>query len=1379
MANANRQLLTLFGEALECGSPEEQAAYLDRACHDDADLRGRLEALLRAHQDAGRFLAGQSPEASAAATSAEPLQVEQPGTVIGPYKLIQQIGEGGMGTVYMAQQTEPVKRAVALKIIKAGMDTRQVIARFEAERQALAIMDHPNIAKVLDAGTTGEPAAQARETKALGLASAAGSGRPYFVMELVKGVSITKYCDEHRLTPRQRLELFIPVCQAVQHAHQKGIIHRDLKPSNILVAQYDGRPVPKVIDFGVAKAAGQQLTDKTLMTGFGSLIGTLEYMSPEQAEINQLDIDTRSDIYSLGVVMYELLTGSTPLDPKRLKQAAFTEMLRIIREEEPPKPSTRLSDSTDSLPSISAQRHMEPAKLTRSLRGELDWIVMKALEKDRSRRYETANGFAMDVQRYLADEPVQACPPSVVYRFRKFARRNTARLTLAAVVGLALVLVLSVVAGSIGWAARDQAARQSEGERRAEVALGEAGRLLEEEKWPEALSFVGQAEAILRSSNGGADLLGQADRLRQHVEMAQSLEVARLSRATTKDGQIDWQGSDAAYVEAFEKYGLDEDGLDSPGAAGRVRASPISGQLTAALDDWASVGTRLNTKGWQRRLALARAADPDPWRNRLRDALEWQDLRALGEVIESAPDDWPPATLVLAGRLAQHSALAEQAAALLQRAQQKNPSDLWINDFLGKVYLDLHRPDEAAHYSGIAVALRPRSSATRTDLGNALDSQGKLDEAIAEYRKAIDLDPKYPYAHCNLGNVLAKQNKPDEAIAEYRKAIDLDPKNAISHFNLGVALVGQRKLDEAVGEYRKAIDLDPKHANSHTNLGIALDGQGQLGEAVREHRKAIDLDPKCAPAHANLGAALCEQGKPDEAIAECRKAIDLDPKYAPAHANLGGALLEQGKPGEAIALCRKAIELDPKSAVAHCNLGIALDKPDEAIAEYRKAIELDPNLALAHVNLGIALVKKKQLDEAIKEFRAGIELDPRVGWPKVGWGHVQLGLALLDLKQFDEAIKVYRAAIELDPTRAWGHVNLGMALHANNQPDEAVEELRKAIELDPNLTDAHINLGAVLYHNKQPDEAIREWRTAIKLDPKRALAHQNLGVVLAKQGRLDDAIAELQQVVAINRKDAVAHLSLGTALEKQGRTAEAEAEYREALRLRPDFPEAHLYLGGILQNQGRFAEALVAYKRGDELGSKQPNWRNPSAERVRQAEQLVAFDAKLSQILRGEERPANAAERLALAHFCQEHKKLNAAAARFYAEAFAAEPKLADDLNAHRYNAARAAALAGCGQGEDAAKLDDVERARLRRQALGWLRADLAAWVQLLEKDPEKARANLQETIQHWQQETDFGALRGDALAKLPEAERQAWGELWRDVEKILTKVQGMRSPAK
>jgi WD40 repeat protein/serine/threonine protein kinase len=352
---------------------------------------------------------------------------EGPGTVIGPYKLLEQIGEGGFGVVFRAEQTQPLRRKVALKILKPGMDTRQVVARFEAERQALALMDHPNIARVIDGGMTGEP----------GCVSA---GRPYFVMELVRGTPITDFCDQNHLSVRDRLELFVDVCQAVQHAHQKGIIHRDLKPTNVMVAMHDDKPVVKVIDFGIAKAAGQQLTDKTLFTNFAQLIGTPLYMSPEQAGQSSLHADTRSDIYSLGVLMYELLTGTTPFDKERLRTAAYDEMRRIILEEEPPRPSTRMTTHGQAASTAAVNRKSDPKRLSQLFRGELDWIVMKCLEKDRNRRYETASTLAADVRRYLSDEPVQACPPSATYRIRKFARRNRAAFITTGVVALALVV---------------------------------------------------------------------------------------------------------------------------------------------------------------------------------------------------------------------------------------------------------------------------------------------------------------------------------------------------------------------------------------------------------------------------------------------------------------------------------------------------------------------------------------------------------------------------------------------------------------------------------------------------------------------------------------------------------------------------------------------------------------------------------------------------------------------------------------------------------------------------------------------------------------------------------------------------------------------------
>jgi WD40 repeat protein len=457
MKDAEAHLMTVFSAALALGSAADREAYLDQECAGDPALRARAEALLRAHDRAGGFLGLASGPVKSAAfePAAEAAAAPAAGTVVSRrYKLLERVGEGGMGEVWMAEQTEPVRRKVALKLIRPGMDGKQVVARFEAERQALALMDHPNIAKVLDGGV-------------------AEGDRPYFVMELVKGVPITKYCDDHRLSPRDRLGLFAQVCAAVQHAHQKGVIHRDIKPSNVLVAPYDGVPVPKVIDFGVAKAAGQPLTEKTLFTGLGAVVGTPEYMSPEQAELNNQDVDTRSDVYALGVLLYELLTGTTPLTRKRLKESALLDVLRLIREEEPPRPSTRLS-ATDELPTVAANRGMEPRKLSGLVRGDLDWIVMKALEKDRARRYATANGLGQDVRRYLADEPVQAGPPSAAYRLRKFVRRNRAWVGAAVAVAAVLVVATAVSAALAVWAREAEGVARQDRSRAEGLATTEA-----------------------------------------------------------------------------------------------------------------------------------------------------------------------------------------------------------------------------------------------------------------------------------------------------------------------------------------------------------------------------------------------------------------------------------------------------------------------------------------------------------------------------------------------------------------------------------------------------------------------------------------------------------------------------------------------------------------------------------------------------------------------------------------------------------------------------------------------------------------------------------------------------------------------------------------
>lgn len=471
----------IFTRALDISDPGERSAFLVEACGPNRDLQRHLCELLESQENLGSFL--DEPPDLPSELLGQLSAIEGAGTRIGPYKLLQSIGEGGMGVVYMAEQEGPVRRKVALKIVKPGLDSRQVVARFEAERQALAMMDHPNIARVLDVGAVGgtnsgrEPTGETQpileESIEAGAAISLFPGlpgceaRPYFVMELVYGVPITHFCDQRRLTPRQRLELFVPVCQAIHHAHQKGVIHRDIKSSNVLVTMFEDRAIPKVIDFGVAKATEQPLTQRTMFTHYGALIGTFEYMSPEQAEMNSLGVDTRSDIYSLGVLLYELLTGTTPIERKRLREAPLDEAMRLIREEEPQRPSIRLTRAGD-LPAIARARRTEPARLPRLYRGEIDWIVMKCLEKDRGRRYDTASALACDLQRYLGNEPVEACPPSAIYRARKFARKHWP--AIATLIGFA-ALLMAGTAVSVWQAARAARAERAATQARDTAAL--------------------------------------------------------------------------------------------------------------------------------------------------------------------------------------------------------------------------------------------------------------------------------------------------------------------------------------------------------------------------------------------------------------------------------------------------------------------------------------------------------------------------------------------------------------------------------------------------------------------------------------------------------------------------------------------------------------------------------------------------------------------------------------------------------------------------------------------------------------------------------------------------------------------------------------------
>jgi eukaryotic-like serine/threonine-protein kinase len=855
----------IFCAAIELLSADARAAYLADACTGDDALRRQVESLVAAHFRAGSFLDRPSPAPGLTANWGEP---DAPGTLVGPYRLLEPIGEGGMGVVYVAEQTNPVKRRVAVKLIKPGMDTAVVLARFEAERQALALMDHPNIARILDGGAT-------------------AAGRPYFVMELVRGLPITEYCDRTGLPPRDRLALFVAVCRAVQHAHRKGVIHRDLKPSNVLVTLHDGVPVPKVIDFGVAKAVGQPLTDRSEYTRFNQLVGTPLYMAPEQAELSGLDVDTRADVYSLGVLLYELLTGTTPFDPEALRAAALDEVRRIIREEEPPRPSMRVSTlGADKRSGVSGRRGLDERRLVRLLQGDLDWVAMRALEKDRNRRYDSPDAMAGDVERFLANQPVEARPPSVWDRLLKSARRNRAALVTGGLVGVAL---LSGTAVSI-W----QAVRATDALRRAEMAEQQA--IAEADTVRTVNDFL-RVDLIGQADTGAQFGLGYTANPRLTVWEALDRAAARIGDRF-RDRPLAEAELRAAIGGAYRGIGAYRKALPHLERTVELRTAHLGPDHPKTLDS-----TRQLAQAYS---ALNRHSEAVALQQQILDrtqAVHGSDhpatLRAIDElaVVIRPSGGFAEAVRMLESTYAKRSSLLGpdhpdtlNGARLLVFAYYANGN--W------EQALKLH----TALNQEVGGPDHPETKLADEMLAHLLEAVGRLPEATAIYERALKecetrLGPEHEttlHRRNSLARVYLAAGRLEEAegmfdrIVEGRKRIaggepDRPTANSLSMYAL--ALLARRRyveaelvLREAIRVYEAAVPEYPLRFNAISQLGEALAGQNKDREAEpllvagyeglkqREGKlNAFDRQRFLPPAIRRLVAFYGKTGRPDEA----------------------------------------------------------------------------------------------------------------------------------------------------------------------------------------------------------------------------------------------------------------------------------------------------------------------------------------------------------------------------------------------------------------------------------------------------------------------------------------------------------------------------------
>jgi serine/threonine protein kinase/tetratricopeptide (TPR) repeat protein len=982
----------LFEAALEL-PPGNRGAYLDSVCAGDAALRQRLEALLRQHDQAGSFL--EKPAVGTLSPVEEPAIGEGPGTVIGPYKLLEQIGEGGFGVVFMAEQTQPVRRKVALKVVKPGMDSRLVIARFEAERQALALMDHPHIARILDAGQT-------------------ASGRPYFVMELVKGIPITDYCDQNRLAVRERLELFVTVCQAVQHAHQKGIIHRDIKPSNVLVTPHDGTPVVKVIDFGIAKAIGGQLTDKTLFTGFAQLVGTPPYMSPEQAGLNGLDVDTRSDIYSLGVLLYELLTGTTPFDGERLRTVGFDEMRRIIREEEPPRPSTRLSTLGLAATTVSTQRQSNPRQLSRLFRGEVDWIVMKCLEKDRNRRYETASALAADLRRHLNHEPVLACPPTLGYRLGKFLRKHRGLVASVAVVLLVLLGGIAATTAAL-WQARasEKQARQAEAEARQNYQ---------------------RAEGNLQLARKAVDDVYEqlAEKFRELPQM-QSLEREFLQKALSFYLEFAKQKSAdpairLATAQAFLRVGLIRFKLNQ-----HQQAEEALTQAFARLDELRAENPsepqyRFDLASAYHALGLVRTEI------RGKEQAEQAHRRAI-EILEGLVGEYPNRPDCRMWLAIVNNSLGTLLHAQPQEAERAHRQAITLCEQLVAEF------PEKVQYRGELVRSHYTLGLVRAKTGRSEEAEKPFRDAIALYGQqagplsASNYRRVLPAAHLELAKVLHALGRLDEAKESYQEAAVL--------------------YERYVADFPRIGEYWVKLYESYANLVRLLEQTGPSQETGDVCRRAVDLYVKLAGRlpeeiadqgvpriSRGLDSVLKNRSRPQEREPGYRRALEVAEKLAAQSPTFPGYRFHAGYWQSALGTVLTATGRAAEAANAY----------RQAKAHYSAAIELNPN-HVPSLN-GLALLLAACPDPQLRESGRAVELAKRAAgltpqdhhvWNTLGTAHYRAGEWQAAITALEQSMALYAGNPESEQPASFGSFLLAMAYWQRGDKEKARQEYDRAV----------------------------------------------------------------------------------------------------------------------------------------------------------------------------------------------------------------------------------------------------------------------------------------------------------------------------------------------